>query len=96
MGAGAGVVLNHIPRGTHFSASYDVTKQKDYHSLDKGGLDAVKSALENTSNRASDFVSQSQLQLQKVMQTYNVTVSLINSMQTLLEEMNKSIAQNVR
>ncbi len=64
--------------------------------LNKGQLDAVKSALENTSNRASDFVSQSQLQLQKVMQTYNVTVSLINSMQTLLEEMNKSIAQNIR
>ena len=64
--------------------------------LDKGGLDAVKSALENESNRASDYVSQSQLQLQKVMQTYNVTVSLINSMQTMLEEMNKSIAQNIR
>nr|WP_243637431.1 secretion protein EspA [Parashewanella curva] len=64
--------------------------------LDKGQLEAVKDALENVSNRASDFVSQSQLQLQKVMQTYNVTVSLINSMQTLLEEMNKSIAQNIR
>ena len=64
--------------------------------LNKGELTAVKSALENTSNRASDFVSQSQLQLQKIMQTYNVTVSLINSMQTLLEEMNKSIAQNIR
>ncbi len=64
--------------------------------LDKGQLEAVKAALENVSNRASDFVSQSQLQLQKVMQTYNVTVSLLNSMQTMLEEMNKSIAQNVR
>ncbi|MGB0893385.1 MAG: secretion protein EspA [Parashewanella sp.] len=64
--------------------------------LDKGKLEAVKAALENISNRASDFVSQSQLQLQKVMQTYNVTVSLLNSMQTMLEEMNKSIAQNVR
>ncbi len=64
--------------------------------LDKGKLDAVKSALENESNRASDYVSQSQLQLQKLMQTYNVTVSLINSMQTMLEEMNKSIAQNIR
>ena len=68
----------------------------DNKKLNKGYLTAVKSALENTSNRASDFVSQSQLQLQKIMQTYNVTVSLINSMQTLLEEMNKSIAQNVR
>ncbi|WP_246029031.1 hypothetical protein [Parashewanella tropica] len=64
--------------------------------LDKGSLEAVKDALENVSNRASDFVSQSQLQLQKIMQTYNVTVSLINSMQTMLQEMNKSIAQNIR
>ncbi|MGI2190667.1 secretion protein EspA [Shewanella baltica] len=64
--------------------------------LDKGKLQAVKSALESVSNRASDFVSQSQLQLQKMMQTYNVTVSLLNSMQTMLAEMNKSIAQNVR
>ena len=64
--------------------------------LDQGKLKAVKSALETVSNRASDFVSQSQLQLQKIMQTYNVTVSLLNSMQTMLAEMNKSIAQNIR
>ncbi|RYV03585.1 secretion protein EspA [Shewanella sp. OPT22] len=82
-----------IPKGTKFSGTYTV---KSYRKIDKGELDAVKSALENESNRASDYVSQSQLQLQKVMQTYNVTVSLINSMQTMLEEMNKSIAQNIR
>ncbi|AQS36196.1 type III secretion system translocon protein, EspA family [Shewanella psychrophila] len=64
--------------------------------LDKGKLQAVKASLESVSNRASDFVSQSQLQLQKIMQTYNVTVSLLNSMQTMLAEMNKSIAQNIR
>ncbi|RLV59314.1 secretion protein EspA [Parashewanella curva] len=76
-------------------------KDSDGHAisspkLNKGQLEAVKDALENVSNRASDFVSQSQLQLQKIMQTYNVTVSLINSMQTMLQEMNKSIAQNIR
>lgn len=64
--------------------------------LDQGKLKAVKAALETVSNRASDFVSQSQLQLQKIIQTYNVTVSLLNSMQTMLAEMNKSIAQNIR
>ncbi|PAV01607.1 secretion protein EspA [Arsenophonus sp. ENCA] len=64
--------------------------------LDQGKLGSVKAALETVSNRASDFVFQSQLQLQKVMQGYNVTVSLINSMQTMLAEMNKSIAQNIR
>ncbi|MDN3610004.1 secretion protein EspA [Vibrio ostreicida] len=69
---------------------------KNGTKLDQGKLKAVKSALETVSNRASDFVSQSQLQLQKLMQTYNVTVSLLNSMQTMLAEMNKSIAQNIR
>ncbi|MFV9997719.1 MAG: secretion protein EspA [Arsenophonus endosymbiont of Dermacentor nuttalli] len=70
--------------------------KKNGEDLDQGKLQAVKAALETVSNRASDFVSQSQLQLQKVMQSYNVTVSLINSMQTMLAEMNKSIAQNIR
>ncbi|RYV03584.1 secretion protein EspA [Shewanella sp. OPT22] len=84
-----------IKDGTKFSGKVDGAKAT-FNQLDKGQLDAVKSALENESNRASDYVSQSQLQLQKVMQTYNVTVSLINSMQTMLEEMNKSIAQNIR
>ncbi len=86
----------YIPPGTQFYLVEPTPSDRAHIGLNKGQLDAVKSALENTSNRASDFVSQSQLQLQKVMQTYNVTVSLINSMQTLLEEMNKSIAQNIR
>ncbi|MFS1538719.1 MAG: secretion protein EspA [Candidatus Phlomobacter fragariae] len=64
--------------------------------LNQGKLQAVKAAIKTVSDRASDFVSQSQLQIQKIMQTYNVTVSLLNSMQTMLGEMNKSIAQNIR
>ena len=71
-------------------------KDNGGNPLDKGKLGAIKAALETVSGRASDFVSQSQLQLQKIMQTYNVSVSLINSMQTMLAEMNKSIAQNIR
>ncbi len=70
--------------------------KKNGTKLKKGQLEAVKNALETESNRASDFVSQSQLQLQGLLQKYNVTVSLINAMQTLLAEMNKTIAQNIR
>ncbi|MCL1076965.1 secretion protein EspA [Parashewanella spongiae] len=70
--------------------------KKNGTNLKKGQLQAVKNALETESNRASDFVSQSQLQLQGLLQKYNVTVSLINAMQTLLAEMNKTIAQNIR
>lgn len=64
--------------------------------LNKGQLDVIKGALETDSGRCSDFVTQSQLQVQKLMQSYNVCVSLINSMQTLLAEMNKSISSNIR
>ncbi|MBJ7263177.1 MAG: secretion protein EspA [Burkholderiaceae bacterium] len=64
--------------------------------LDKGDLDSVKSALETDSGRCSDFVTQAQLHIQKNMQSYNVCVSLVNSMQSLLAEMLKSIAQNIR
>lgn len=62
----------------------------------QGELTAIKGALDNVANRASDFISTSQLQLQKMMQTYNVCVSLINSMQTMLADMNKTIAQGIR
>jgi len=66
------------------------------NKLTQAQLNAVKGSLENVANRASDFVSSSQLQLQKLMQTYNVSVSLINSMQTMLADMNKTIAQGIR
>lgn len=56
---------------------------KNGEDLDQGKLQAVKAALETVSNRASDFVSQSQLQLQKVMQSmlaginYCISLNLI-------------------
>lgn len=65
-------------------------------SYNQGELTAIKGALDNVANRASDFISTSQLQLQKMMQTYNVCVSLINSLQTMLADMNKTIAQGIR
>ena len=64
--------------------------------IDKGALAAVKAALEMKANRDSDFVNEAQLQLQKIMQTYNVTTNLVNSMQTMLAEINKTIAQGIR
>ncbi|PHV11502.1 secretion protein EspA [Chitinimonas sp. BJB300] len=74
----------------------DSIGHKDGKGLKKGDLDSIKGALESDSGRCSDFVSQAQLQIQKVMQSYNVCVSLINSMQTLLAEMCNKIAQNIR
>ncbi|WP_299006980.1 secretion protein EspA [uncultured Shewanella sp.] len=74
-------------------ASEDVATCK---LLDSGQLNAIRAEIESVSNTASDYVSTSQLTIQKLMQTYNVTVSLINSMQTLIADMCKSIAQNIR
>jgi secreted effector protein SseB len=64
--------------------------------LNKGDLSAVKAALESVSGRASDFVQTSQLKIQQIMQTYNITISMINSMQSMGAEANKSIAQAIR
>ncbi|HWX12088.1 MAG TPA: secretion protein EspA, partial [Trinickia sp.] len=64
--------------------------------LDKADLSAVKSALESVSGRASDFVQTSQLKIQQIMQTYNIAVSMINSLQSMGAEANKSIAQAIR
>lgn len=64
--------------------------------LDKGDLMAVKSALESTSGRASDFVQQNQLKLQQLMQSFNTAVTMANSIQSMNAESTKSIAQAVR
>lgn len=69
---------------------------KGLPNYNQGDLTAIKGALDNKANSASDFISTSQLQLQKLMQTYNVCVSLINSMQTMLSDMNKMISQGFK
>lgn len=69
---------------------------KSDNKLDKGKLMAIKAALDTHSARATDFVSQSQLKIQNTMQTYNVTTTLLNSLQSMLAEMNKMIAQNIK
>ena len=64
--------------------------------LDKGALMAIKAGLEMKASRDSDFVNEAQLQLQKTMQGYNVTTNLINSLQSMLADIMKTIAQNIR
>ncbi|AUH50671.1 secretion protein EspA [Chromobacterium sp. ATCC 53434] len=64
--------------------------------LKKDALTAVKSALESFSGRASDFVQQSQLKLQQLMQNFNTAVTMANSVQSMNAESTKSIAQAIR
>ncbi|MGF6401557.1 secreted effector protein SseB [Pseudomonas frederiksbergensis] len=64
--------------------------------LDKGSLMAVKSELESVSSSATDFNQQSQLKLQQVMQNYSTSSQQVQSMQSLLAEMNKGTAAAIR
>jgi secreted effector protein SseB len=63
---------------------------------DKADMMSVKSALESVSGRASDFVQQSQLKMQQLMQNYNTAVQMVNSLQSMLAESTKGIAAAIR
>ncbi len=70
---------------------------KKYKKKFKSGqLGDIQAALDAKNSEDTDYAAQQQLKIQKMLQTYNVTVSLINAMQTLLSEMNKNIASNIR
>lgn len=90
------IPITALNNGTNSASDIDAYISANGRSLNQGQLNMIKGALETDSGRCSDFVTQAQLQIQKSMQSYNVCVSLINSMQTLLAEMIKSIAQNIR
>jgi secreted effector protein SseB len=62
----------------------------------KNQLDSIKTSLETTSGKASDFVQQSQLKLQQLMQNFNTAVTMANSVQSMNAESTKSIAQSIR
>ena len=64
--------------------------------LDQGDLKAVEMALESASGRASDFVQQTQLKLQQLMQNYNTAAQMTNSLRSMLAESVKSIASSIR
>ncbi|MBM7071412.1 hypothetical protein JQC92_05070 [Shewanella sp. 202IG2-18] len=70
---------------------------KKYKKKFKSGqLGDIQASLDAKNSEDTDYAAQQQLKIQKMLQTYNVTVSLINAMQTLLSEMNKNIASNIR
>lgn len=64
--------------------------------MDKGDLDIIKGALESDSGRCTDYVSQSQLQLQKLFQNNSMSTNSINEMQTLIKSMNEGIIRNYK
>ncbi|MEG3130504.1 hypothetical protein SC171_21435 [Pantoea cypripedii] len=59
-------------------------------------FESIKTSLESAGGRASDFVQQSQLKLQQLMQNFNTAVTMANSVQSMNAESTKSIAQSIR
>ncbi|MDA5521500.1 chemotaxis protein [Yersinia kristensenii] len=74
--------------------SIDDYLKKNGPELDKGQLQAVKGALDNEKNRATDTMSQDQLQLQKIMQSYNVCANNISTLQAGLKDLLMTIARS--
>ncbi|MEW9890218.1 MAG: hypothetical protein AB2989_04870 [Candidatus Symbiodolus clandestinus] len=62
----------------------------------KKELTKVLGVVQKYATENSDANSRYQSQIQKTMQTYNVTVSLMNSLQTMLGDMTKQFAQATR
>lgn len=65
-------------------------------STDKARCTKLRGEIQKYATQHSDATAQVQLQVQKTMQTYNVTVGLMNSLQTMLAEMTKQFAQAIR
>jgi secreted effector protein SseB len=64
--------------------------------VSKKDMESIKVALESAGGKASDFVQQSQLKLQQLMQNFNTAVTMANSIQSMNAESTKSIAQSIR
>ncbi|MBU2898922.1 secretion protein EspA [Vibrio hepatarius] len=76
--------------------SIDQYLEENGPNLDQGKLQAVKAALETVSNRASDFVTQAQLKIQKLTQNANMITTLISSLQTMIKQLCDTIFQGIR
>lgn len=69
---------------------------KERDKLDKGQLNTIKLALESVANRTSDFVSSTQLKVQRLTQNYSVIISLMGSLQTMAYDLANRIIQSIR
>ncbi|MGK7489764.1 SPI-2 type III secretion system translocon protein SseB, partial [Salmonella enterica] len=61
--------------------------------LDKGGLQAVKAALDNDANRNTDLMSQGQIIIQKMSQELNAVLTQLTGLISKWGEISSMIAQ---
>ncbi len=57
-----------------------MNKYGDHGKLDKGGLQAVKAALDNDANRNTDLMSQGQITIQKMSQELNAVLTQLTGL----------------
>lgn len=57
-----------------------MAKYGDHGKLDKGGLQAVKAALDNDANRNTDLMSQGQITIQKMSQELNAVLTQLTGL----------------
>lgn len=84
----------HLELDSNGFFKYHDNDKKRTHSRET--LTAVRGNVQKYATQHSDATSQIQLQVQKSMQTYNVTIGLVNSLQTMLGDMTKQFAQAIR
>lgn len=62
-------------------------------TLDKGGLQAVKAALDNSANRDTDLMTQGQLTIQKMSQQMNAVITQLTGLLNKWGDICTQIAQ---
>ncbi|MBA3111583.1 SPI-2 type III secretion system translocon protein SseB [Salmonella enterica] len=68
-------------------------KYGDHGKLDKGGLQALKAALDNDANRNTDLMSQGQITIQKMSQELNAVLTQLTGLISKWGEISSMIAQ---
>ncbi|EIT9294368.1 SPI-2 type III secretion system translocon protein SseB, partial [Salmonella enterica subsp. enterica serovar Enteritidis] len=70
-----------------------MAKYGDHGKLDKGGLQAIKAALDNDANRNTDLMSQGQITIQKMSQELNAVLTQLTGLISKWGEISSMIAQ---
>ncbi|EAW9325034.1 SPI-2 type III secretion system translocon protein SseB [Salmonella enterica] len=68
-------------------------KYGDHGKLDKGGLQAIKAALDNDANKGTDLLSQGQVIIQKMNQEMNAVLTQLTSLISKWGDISSMIAQ---
>lgn len=72
-----------------------MAQHQDADGLDKGGLQAVKAALDNSANRDTDLMTQGQLTIQKMTQEINAAITQMTGLLSKWGDLLSMIAQKM-